>query len=878
MVKLRTGFQHFAMAALALCAGGRAWAEQIAGTPYTRSVTPITYAPLASPTIVFDNELQEESEADVTLPFVFRFYDADVTGPITVGCNGTIAFQPGQQITYINEVPGASASLSGYIGALWDDLEIYVANGGYVGYRVDGTAPNRTMTFEFNNISRFLTSGVTFNFQIRLFEGRSGHVQIDYGPTTGSAAMDATLAMEDQSGGRPILFSPTMCTNACSLANIQALTNMRIDLVEDPGVEIIANSIQAPAFAFLGAPTSINVSVSNLHGTSIGPFTLAVQAGTGASLQNPVTLGALDITLGAFQQQTVAIPAVFPQSLGETTVYLRAVADVANTVAEVDENDNTVVSGSPTRLLRGRADLRVQSVRTNLRAVSANGTLTVYSTVENIGGEPALDVPVAVILSSNPVISPQDLELARFDVSLAPGESVNATTTVSLSGVNSGVYYAGALADPEGSLDELSESNNGLAALYPITVSGGTLAITTTALPTAVLHQSYTALLAAVGGDQAYRWELVQGMWPAGLGLVPSTGELFGRPSVQETQTVTLRCTSGAQTDEATFTLVVSDPDQPLTIVTRAVPAAVIGQEYSFRLIATGGSATSSLAWSATGLPDGMSLSTSGVLSGSVTQSSSSTVTVTVTDGTETGTRDLLFESTENVNLLIVPTVLSTAHYNEDYSTKLIASGGLPPVTWIVQLGTLPEGISLSADGTLSGTPLEVGTFRFVVEARDAGSGGLAAKDVNSFELEVVDMAGGFTITTTDIPAATVDAGYEATISATGGLPPYEWSIEEGRLPEGMVPSFDATTNAFRISGSVGAPGVTNLLISVVDTQGRLAKRAFALVVVEAPVMVEENTDTGGCGCTAAGARRAGASLLGLIVMGGLLFLRRRRL
>ncbi len=848
-------------------------AQPVPGTPYQRTVSAHTYTPLSNPTVIWSDT--DDAATNLNLPFMFRYYDTNVTGDITVGANGAIVLAPGQGVSLANEAPGTS-TLNNFIAPFWDDLRVYAGTES-INYQIDGTAPNRTMTIEYNMISLYGNSAFHTNFQVRLFEGPSGRLQIDYGDTTGTGAPSASMGMEDAAGGRPIFFHPSMCTTACSLAEITSLANMRIDLVEDPGVEIIANAIQAPDFAFLGAQSTINVAVQNLHGTPLGPFTLQVQAGMGPTVQNPITIGTLDVTLGAFQQQLIPVPAVFPQSLGETSVYLRFTADSGNAVTEVDETNNTVVSTTPTRLLRGRADLAVQSVRTDVRAVSANGALTIYSTVRNIGGEPANNVAVAAILSSNPVISPQDLELERFSVTLAPGETINSTTTVSLAGVNSGVYYAGVLADPDRMLDELSEANNGLAAFYPITVTGGTLAITTTALPTAYVRQSYTALLAAVGGDQAYHWELTQGMWPAGIGLVPNTGELFGRPSVQETQTITVRCTSGSQTDEATFTLVVSDPDEPLTIVTRAVPAAVIGQEYSFRLIATGGSETSSLAWSATGLPDGMAMSSDGVLAGSVSLASSSTISVMVTDGTETAMRDILFEVGQNVNLLIVPAVLSTAHYNEAYSTKLTASGGLPPITWLRQLGTLPEGVGLSADGTLSGTPLQVGTFRFVVEARDSGSGGLAAKDVNSFELEVVDMAGGFTISTTEIPKAIVDTGYEATISATGGLPPYEWSIEAGRLPEGMVPSFDATTNAFRISGSVGAPGVTNLLISVVDAQGRSAQRAFALVVEEAPAMIDENADGGGCGCTAA--RTSGRSVwsgIGLFAL-ALLALRRRR-
>jgi MYXO-CTERM domain-containing protein len=478
------------------------------------------------------------------------------------------------------------------------------------------------------------------------------------------------------------------------------------------------------------------------------------------------------------------------------------------------------------------------------------------------------------MLSSNPVISPQDLELDRFDVTLGPSEIITATTTIALSDVNGGTYYVGVLADPAGAVDELSESNNSLAAFTPISVTGGALSITTVALPSAHVHHSYAARLSAVGGSGTYDWEVVQGVLPDGIGLVAASGELFGRPSSAEMQAITVRVTSGNETDEATFLLVVSDPSEPLTLVTRSIPAAIVGQEYSFRLIATGGSATSSLAWSAEGLPDGLSLSSDGVLIGSVSAVATTTVTVTVSDGTESATRPLLFEARENLNLLIVPNVLSTARYGEPYSAMLESTGGLLPITWLLDVGNLPDGIELDADGTLIGTPLEVGRFRFVVEARDSGPGSMAATDVNSFELEVIDASGTFVITTTELPRGMVGAGYDARVEAEGGLPPYEWKIEDGRLPEGFIPTDDGETNAFRLNGAPTTTSETNLLISVVDSQGRIARRAFALIIEEAEMISVDPAEENGCGCTAAS--EGSASLAGLLLLLGLASFRRR--
>ena len=47
---------------------------------------------------------------------------------------------------------------------------------------------------------------------------------------------------------------------------------------------------------------------------------------------------------------------------------------------------------------------------------------------------------------------------------------------------------------------------------------------------------------------------------------------------------------------------------------------------------------------------------------------------------------------------------------------------------------------------------------------------------------------GPLTITTTALPAATAGVAYSATLAATGGTPPYTWSLASGTLPAGTGP------------------------------------------------------------------------------------------
>ncbi|MGD0615284.1 MAG: cellulase family glycosylhydrolase, partial [Verrucomicrobiota bacterium] len=54
------------------------------------------------------------------------------------------------------------------------------------------------------------------------------------------------------------------------------------------------------------------------------------------------------------------------------------------------------------------------------------------------------------------------------------------------------------------------------------------------------------------------------------------------------------------------------------------------------------------------------------------------------------------------------------------YSNNLLAAGGQPPCSWSVSAGSLPDGLTLSTGGVISGTPNNNGTFNFTASVTDA--------------------------------------------------------------------------------------------------------------------------------------------------------------
>jgi len=64
---------------------------------------------------------------------------------------------------------------------------------------------------------------------------------------------------------------------------------------------------------------------------------------------------------------------------------------------------------------------------------------------------------------------------------------------------------------------------------------------------------------------------------------------------------------------------------------------------------------------------------------------------------------------------------LPRAILTANYEVKLAARGGMPPWTWAIIAGHLPDGLTLDpATGTISGTPTALGQFHFAVEVSDS--------------------------------------------------------------------------------------------------------------------------------------------------------------
>ena len=163
-----------------------------------------------------------------------------------------------------------------------------------------------------------------------------------------------------------------------------------------------------------------------------------------------------------------------------------------------------------------------------------------------------------------------------------------------------------------------------------------------------------------------------------------------------------------------------------LVIATTSLPVGKVGAEYSVALKTNG---NGDITWAITEgrLPNGLGLSEEGLISGTPTENGEFSFTVTATKFEDSFSRKL------NVTIYdVVPPTITTSNLPDgmvgtEYSATLEAEGD-EPITWSIIDEDLPDGLSLSEEGLISGTPAKKGNFYFEVIA------------INSAGTDIVDM------------------------------------------------------------------------------------------------------------------------------------------
>ncbi|MGQ9917878.1 MAG: putative Ig domain-containing protein [Bryobacteraceae bacterium] len=368
---------------------------------------------------------------------------------------------------------------------------------------------------------------------------------------------------------------------------------------------------------------------------------------------------------------------------------------------------------------------------------------------------------------------------------------------------------------------------------YTITINPPPLISAT--LPTGLVGQPYTGSLAGQGGTAPFSFSLSSGAGalPPGLSLNPSTGAITGAPSAQGVFYFVARITdSSGAFSESQLRIAVELP--PLALNQAALPEGMVGSAYSATLGASNGTPPYSFSPSGGALPPGITLQSNGALTGVPTQAGQFTFQVTVTDSAQGSAFGWLTLAVRPSPLSVTTLSLAAGSVGVAYSAQLAAAGGVTPYVWSVLAGTFPPGLALDpGTGALSGTPTTAGSFTFTVQVTDSAQ-------ATATRTYTVRTGEPLLITTAALPEGKEGSAYQASLAATGGFPPYAFSLIAGSLPPGISLASDGG-----MSGAPSASGEFSFTAQVLDSEGQTAIRAFTLSVFLRPALVTSSLPEG---------------------------------
>ena len=349
-----------------------------------------------------------------------------------------------------------------------------------------------------------------------------------------------------------------------------------------------------------------------------------------------------------------------------------------------------------------------------------------------------------------------------------------------------------------------------------ITINAVGPMITTTSLPDGEVGMPYSQMLEATEGTPPYGWSLSSGSLPDGL-MLSADGMISGTPTTAQSRAFTVRVTDDASAS-ATRSLsitIMNVPGGPRITTTRlSLPRGEMTVPYSAGLSATGGTLPYTWSLIAGALPVGLTLSVDGMISGTP-RTRMGTFTVKVTDAaglSDTRTLSVVLLATA----VVATSVLPDGEAGIPYTAMLRAIHGAPPYTWSVFVGSLPDGLSLSTSGVISGNPTTAGTNTFAAQLIDS----LGFQVSKAFTVEITIAAGGPPQITSTVPPLTLGDPFPQQLGVVGGQGPFTWSVGTGSLPPGLQLSSDGV-----ISGTPADLGEYEFTIVATDGAGDRAEK-----------------------------------------------------
>ncbi|MCA9548430.1 MAG: putative Ig domain-containing protein [Myxococcales bacterium] len=682
--------------------------------------------------------------------------------------------------------------------------------------------------------------------------------QLTFGPLASRSAQTSTLTA----------VVPSLASGFYTVGVIMDSNNDVAEDVETNNIAILstrfligtdlAAEIDTPADTGAGETVDITVRILNL-GAAQGAVPYHVY------LSRDRLLDSSDILI---QTATVAVPAApstsftFP-ALIPTVIpggyYALVDIDPNNIIVEADETNNLGVSPNTTTL--AGADLVANEVETPGVFAFRGLDLEVYGTISNDGLASANGFLYGIYMSENQLCSAvSDTLLAELGpLSLSPGESTTFNELVPVpSTLTPGPYYLCLIVNSQSTVLEERQNNNLDRTTRTIEVRDPA--------PDFIATEIRLPARAAAGESVTLQRTLLNDGNAAGAGdyqvylsadnaLDPAQDVLLGTPSTslaagaEDIGVDTLLIPSSTPAG-AYYVIYVLDPagavdelfednnvlvsgatlpvlPSDLSILTTSLPMGTVGVPYDVFVAAAGGAGSYTFSLAMGVLPAGLSLDASGRLSGTPTEEGVADVVITVTDGALIVAKAFtLLVADQTTDLEILTTALPPGFVERPYAYPLTAFGGVRPYLWTLTGGdALPEGLFLSDDGRIEGTPSITSISRLNVRVTDA----LGAFAERPLTLRVVNATDAVRMSNDVLPDGRLGEAYDEVVRVASGTgtSPFVFTVADGALPDGLVLEGD------RIYGEPSRVGLFTFSIRVVDSRGDFDLNTYTVEIDE---------------------------------------------
>lgn len=377
-------------------------------------------------------------------------------------------------------------------------------------------------------------------------------------------------------------------------------------------------------------------------------------------------------------------------------------------------------------------------------------------------------------------------------------------------------------------------------------------------LPAGTVSSPYSHTLTAPGCGAPCTWSIVGQSLPGGFSLNGSTGEISATsPTGTANGSFTIQASGPGGISQKTMNLRVhAATPQPVSITTTTLNDSTVGNSVTSGIFVQGGTGPYTVTLDSGALPDGVLIAGPGETLG---QTLVPGTTYLIGRPQDVGVYNFVLRATDflgatttraftwrvtkfNFQYTSVPQTANTAitggsHttlvYNTPYSQPLLVQGGNGALTFSTT-GVLPTGMTLSASGVISGTPLNTGSFTIPVTVTDS-----------VFDTHVqnvsINIGSGTAVTLgiglgSNLGTAQLGASQTHNVNPSGGTPGYTLAIIAGALPPGYA------INGTQIVGHATTPGSYSFTVRVTDSVGNLAARTYTLTIAPFAIAPGYNT------------------------------------